>query len=246
MADVIGGVNPVLEALKSGSGNIQRIYLSEGRSGRVLAEIRELARSRNIAVQRVDRERLDRLYGGRGHQGVAAEVGPYNYYEFEEILERAGTGRALILLLDGIQDPGNLGSLLRSAESAGAAGVVMPRERAAPITAAAIKASAGAAEHIPAARVVNLGRAIDEMKEHGFWIVGADAEAGSSLFEAELPDRMGLVIGAEGQGLRRLIKEKCDLLVSIPLKGKVASLNASVAGALFLFEFVRRGEINQE
>ncbi|MFH1136728.1 MAG: 23S rRNA (guanosine(2251)-2'-O)-methyltransferase RlmB [Pseudomonadota bacterium] len=242
MAEVIGGVNPVLEALRSGAARIQRIYLAENRSGRVAGEILELARSGNLSVQRVDRERLDRMYGGGGHQGVVAEVGPYQYHDFEEILLRGAGDRSLVLILDGIQDPGNLGSLLRSAEAAGAAGVVIPRERAAPVTAAAVKASAGAAEHLPVARVVNLSRALDEMKERGFWIVGADAEAGTCLYDVKLPARMGLVVGAEGRGLRRLVKEKCDLLVSIPLKGRVASLNASAAGALFLFEFVRRGE----
>lgn len=240
MADVIGGVNPVLEALRARGDSFQRIYLAEGRSGPEADEIMRLARSLGLRVQRTDRTHLDRLYGGRGHQGVVAEVGVYAYHSLEDILEAVQSPQSLILILDGVQDPMNLGSLLRSADGAGADAVIVPRERAAPMTPTAVKASAGAAEYIPVARVVNLARTLDELKRNGFWIVGTDAEAETSIYDEELNPKLGLVMGGEGQGLRRLVREKCDRLVSIPLRGQISSLNVAVAGALAMFEYVRQ------
>ena len=242
MAEVIGGINPVLEALRARGETFQRLYLAKGRTGTVVGELLNLAGEHHIKVERVERARLDQLYGASGHQGVVAVVGAYGYFSLEEILEKCPAGPALILVLDGIQDPMNLGSLIRSADGAGACGVVVPRERAAPLTPAAIKASAGAAEHIPVARVVNLARTLDRLKEEGFWIVGAEADGPESIYEVMLPERLVLVIGGEGRGVRRLVKEKCDRLVSIPLRGRISSLNAAVAGALAMFEFVRQTE----
>lgn len=240
MGEVIGGINPVLEALRARGRAFQRIYLARGRSGPALEKLLRLARSHGVKVERVDRPRLDRLYGRPGHQGVVAQVGPYRYFSLQEIIERTKDPQALVLILDGVQDPMNLGSLLRSAEAAGAGGVIIPRERAAPMSAAAVKASAGAAEHIPVARVVNLVRAMEELKEEGFWILGTEAGAKAGLYDQELNLKMGLVVGGEGKGIRRLVREKCDLLASIPLQGRIASLNAAVAGALAMFEFVRQ------
>jgi len=240
LTDLVGGINPVLEALRARGRAVQRIYLAPGRSGAAVNEILTLAADRKIKVERVERSRLDRLFQGRGHQGVVARVGPYPYFQVEEILAEAQSEEELILLLDGVQDPMNLGSLLRSAEAAGACGVIIPRERAAPVSAAALKASAGAAEHLPVARTVNLARTLDQLKKKGFWIIGTEAEAGDSLYDQDLPPKMGLVIGGEGKGLRRLTREKCDRLLSIPMKGRVSSLNAAVAGALAMFEFVRQ------
>jgi 23S rRNA (guanosine2251-2'-O)-methyltransferase len=237
---VIGGVNPVLEALRAHGRRVQRIYLAEGRSTSGLRDLQELAHAAGVRIQKTDRERLDKLFQAKNHQGVVAVVGPYAYWQIEEILEKAAGPQALVLILDSIQDPMNLGSLIRSADAAGAAGIVIPREKSAPVTPTVVKASAGAAEYVPVARAVNLVQAIETMKKEGFWIVGADASAKETIYEIDLPPRLGLVVGAEGKGLRRLVKEKCDLLAAIPLRGKVASLNASVAGAVAMFEHVRR------
>ena len=240
MAEVIGGINPVLEALKARGEAFQRLYLAKGRGGNVVQELTELAGLHMVRVERVDRSRLDHLYGASGHQGVVAVVGAYGYFSLEDILEKCPDSPALILVLDGIQDPMNLGSLIRSADGAGACGVIVPRERAAPLTPSAIKASAGAVEHMPVSRVVNLARTLDRLKEEGFWIVGTEADCPDNLYEAKLPERLALVIGGEGRGVRRLVKEKCDLLVHIPLRGRISSLNASIAGALAMFEYVRQ------
>ncbi len=240
MTEIIGGINPILEALRARGEAFQRLYVAKGRSGPELEEIYRLARACGVRVQRVEREQLDRLYGRRGHQGVAAEVGPQKYYTLEDVLERAQGPRALVVVLDGVQDPMNLGSLLRTADAAGAAGLVVPRERAAPLTPTAVKASAGAAEYVPVARVVNVARTLEEMKDAGFWIIGTEAGAGRTIYEADLNLRLGLVLGGEGQGLRRLVREKCDLLVSIPQRGRINSLNVAVAGAVAMFEFVRQ------
>ncbi len=240
MTEIIGGVNPVLEALQSRANAFDRIYLAQGRVRPRLKELLQAARSAGIRVDRVEQYRLDQLYQGRGHQGVVARIGDYQYYSFEEIMNRARGRRALVLVLDNIQDPMNLGSLIRSAEAAGAAGIILPRDKAAPVTSVTIKASAGAAEHVAVARVVNLVRAVESLKKEGFWVLGADQNAEASLYDQDLNLRLALVIGSEGKGLRRLIREKCDGLVSIPLLGRISSLNAGVAGALVMYEYVRQ------
>lgn len=239
-SEIIGGINPVLEALRARGGMFRRIYAARGRGGPALKEIMDLARSHGVGVQRVDRSRLDKMFGKQNHQGVVAQVDEYQYYSLEDILEKAGPGREIILVLDGVQDPMNLGSLIRSADAAGALGIIIPRERSAPVTSTAMKASAGASEHVPVARAVNLPRTLDAIKQAGFWVMGADASAPGIIYEQDLNLKLALVVGGEGKGLSRLVKEKCDLLVSIPLKGKVSSLNAAVAGALAMFEFVRQ------
>jgi 23S rRNA (guanosine2251-2'-O)-methyltransferase len=240
VTEFIGGVNPVLEAVRARGSSFVRIYLARGRGGPAIDQLIALARSAGIKVTRVERQRLDRLYSARSHQGIVAEVGPFPYTSLEQILESVEADPALMLVLDGIQDPMNLGALLRSAEAAGAGGVVLSRDRACPVTATVIKASAGAAEHLPVARVVNLGRAVELIKQRGFWMVGAHPGAERSLFDLNLNMKVGLVLGGEGRGLRRLIREKCDILGSIPLRGRTASLNASAAGAVAMFEFVRQ------
>jgi 23S rRNA (guanosine2251-2'-O)-methyltransferase len=240
MSEIIGGINPVLEALQAEEGGCDRVYVAQGRLRPALQALVEAARGRGVRVDRLDRAALDRLFGGGGHQGVVARVSDYRYASVSEILERAGEGRALILALDRIQDPMNLGSLLRSAEAAGAAGVIVPRDHAAPVSATVRKASAGAAAHLAVVRVANLVQTMLELKEEGFWIVGADQEAEIGLFDLDLPERLVLAVGGEGPGLRRLVKETCDRLVSIPLAGRVRSLNAGVAGAIVLFEYVRQ------
>lgn len=240
MADIIGGINPVLEALKARGGDFQRIYAARGRSGKAFDEIVETARSIGVGIQWVEKSRLDKLFGRTSHQGVVAQVGPYTYYDLADIINRVRGATGLVLILDGVQDPMNLGSLIRSADAAGAAGVVIPRERAAPVTPAAVKASAGASEHVPVARVVNLPQSVDILKSEGFWILGLDAAAEESVYDRDLKMKLGLVVGAEGKGIGTLMKKKCDGLISLPLRGEVSSLNAAVAGALAMFEFVRQ------
>jgi 23S rRNA (guanosine2251-2'-O)-methyltransferase len=189
----------------------------------------------------VEKKRLDKLYGGPGHQGVVAEVGKLAFLELADIIDSVTGPRALVLVLDGVEDPMNLGALIRSAEAAGVNGMVLPRERAAPLTSTALKAAAGAAEYVPVARVTNLVRALKELKEAGFFVIGAAADADISLYDQDLNLRLALVIGGEGRGLRRLVRETCDVVVSIPLAGRIESLNASVAGAVAMFEYVRQG-----
>ncbi len=240
MSDVIGGVNPVLEALKARGSSVEKIFLASGRSSSASKKILESARRAGVKVERVDRARLDNIFGNPDHQGVVALAGAFKYSTIDEVLGRVKGESALILILDGIQDPMNLGSLLRSAESAGAIGVILPRDRAAPVTNTVLKASTGAAEYIPVVQVTNLVRTIERLRKAGFWIFGTHQDAEDSLFETDLRLKLGLVVGGEGKGIRRLVKEACDGLVSIPLKGQVASLNASVAGAIAMFEYVRQ------
>ena len=239
--EIIGGINPVREVLRARSRKVNRLYLAQGRTGKALAEIIQAARANNIPLRQVDKQRLDKMYGGSGHQGVVAEVGALAYLDLSDIIDAVTGPRALVLALDGVEDPMNLGALMRSAEAAGANGIVLPRERAAPLTATALKASAGAAEYLPVARVTNLVRALNELKEAGFFVIGADADADHSLYDQDLNLKLVLVIGGEGRGLRRLVRETCDVIVSIPLAGQISSLNASVAGAVAMFEYVRQG-----
>lgn len=230
----------MMEALKARGNSFEKILLARGRSDRALKNILDLAKKAGVKIEREDRAHLDRLYGGPGHQGIIALAEAFQYSTLDDVLKRISHEKALILILDGIQDPMNLGSLLRSAESAGAAGVILPKDRAAPVTSAVLKASAGAAEFIPVVQVTNLVRAIEQLRKAGFWMFGAHQDADHSLYETDLRLKLGLVIGGEGKGIRRLVKESCDDLVSIPLKGRVASLNAAVAGAIAMFEYVRQ------
>ena len=239
--EIIGGINPVREVLRAQSRKVNRLYLAQGRTGKALAEIIQAARAGNVPVRQVEKQRLDKMYGGSGHQGVVAEVGVLAYLELTDIIGAVTGPRALVLVLDGVEDPMNLGALMRSAEAAGASGMVLPRERAAPLTATALKASAGAAEYLPVARVTNLVRALNELKDAGFFVIGAAADADHSLYDQNLNLKLALVIGGEGRGLRRLVRETCDVIVSIPLAGQISSLNASVAGAVAMFEYVRQG-----
>ncbi len=185
----------------------------------------------------LDDARLERLAGSPDHQGVVAEVDPYPYADAGSLLSAED---ALVLVLDGVQDPRNLGAICRSAEAAGAAGVVIPTRRAAGITAAACKASAGAVEHLPVARIANLERWLARAKDDGAWVYGADASAPDAYTAADLTGKVVLVLGGEGKGLRRLVAERCDVVVSIPLAGEIASLNVSAAASILLFEVARQ------
>lgn len=244
---IVMGRNAVREAIKSGR-SIDRILVVKELDGS-LREVIGLARDRNLQIREVDRFKLDEMcmpfgHGGKpgNHQGIIAQVPGVEYCDISDILDvaRERDEKPFIILLDGVEDPHNLGSIIRSAECAGAHGVIIPKRRSASVTASACKASAGAVEYMKVARVSNLGGAIDRLKDEGLWIAGADM-AGTAMDKADLKGAIGLVIGSEGEGISRLIKEKCDFLVSIPMVGRIDSLNAAVAAAVLMFEKKRQG-----
>jgi 23S rRNA (guanosine2251-2'-O)-methyltransferase len=229
--ETIYGIRPVVEALESGRRKVFEIIDAVGNE-----EVAKAASARGIEVKRTSRQRVEDLARGGVHQGVAAHVEPYPYTGLGEIL---CAPEPLVLVLDGVTDPRNLGALLRAADGAGASGVVVPKDRAVGVTAAAVKASAGASEHVLVARVTNLRRAVDTMKESGLWIYAAEA-GGTPYTELDLAGAVALVLGSEGRGVRRLVREGCDGTVSIPMLGGVESLNVSVASAVLLYEARRR------
>ncbi len=238
----VWGRRPVLEALRAGR-RIDRILIAEGiRPTDPIAEILELSAQRGIRVQRLDRQALDRLSGGANHQGVIAEVAEYRYLTLDELLEttRQAAGPTLILALDSLEDPQNFGTLLRTADAIGATGVVIPLHRAVGVTPAVEKVSAGAVEYLRIARVTNLARALADLKRHGYWVVGLDS-SGPILYDQFAVDvPLVIVVGAEGRGLGRLVRERCDVLVRLPMRGHVESLNAAVAGSIVLYDVLRR------
>jgi 23S rRNA (guanosine2251-2'-O)-methyltransferase len=235
------GRNPILEALRAGRP-VHRILLAKGTQGSV-REILRLAHARNILVQEVDPKRIETLAETSAPQGVIAYVAAKEYVEWETMLEaaKAKNEDPLIVILDGLEDPHNLGSVLRSAETAGAHGVIIGKHRAVGLTETVAKASAGAIEYMPVARVTNIAQTMDELKEKGVWVAGADI-SGDALYggKDQLTGPLAIVIGGEGQGMSRLVRDKCDFLVSIPMRGKIQSLNASAAAAIILYEAVRQ------
>jgi len=236
---VVFGFHAVLARLRADPSSVLEIFLDETRQdarGRDLAAAAERA---GVKLMRVPAKRLDGFYGGGRHQGVVAriEMKPLSH-SLDEIVEQVE--KPLLLVLDGVTDPHNLGACLRVANAAGANAVVAPKDRAAGITAAVSKVASGAAESTPYLMVTNLARALAELKERNIWIVGADERAEQTLYEADLPDSIAWVLGAEGDGMRRLTRESCDLLVRIPMGGDVESLNVSVSAGVCLFESVRR------
>ncbi|MBP7332431.1 MAG: 23S rRNA (guanosine(2251)-2'-O)-methyltransferase RlmB [Firmicutes bacterium] len=240
MDDIIAGRHPVKEALRSGRP-INKIIIAEGVLTGPLQEIFTTARDRKIPVQKVDRRRLEQFSSGATHQGVVAFLAAKEYVEVDDILAGIGAGEEpFLIILDEISDPHNLGAILRTADAAGAHGVVIPRRRSAPLTPTVAKSSAGAIEYVKVARVANLPQTVEQLKKKGLWIVGAEAGGKELYWEARLDGPLGLVIGGEGKGLGRLVKERCDSLVRLPMSGHVNSLNASVAAALLVFEVLRQ------
>ncbi len=246
LPNIIMGRNAVKEAIKSGR-SIDKLWVSAEQDGS-LREILSLARDRNLIIHETPRQKLDELcmpfgYGGRtgNHQGIAAFIPGAEYCDISDILEyaREKGEQPFVIILDGIEDPHNLGSIIRSAECAGAHGVIIPKRRSASLTAAAVKASAGAVSYMKVARVSNICGAMERLKDEGLWIAGADT-GGTPVYDCDLKGAIGLVIGGEGDGLGRLAKEKCDFLVSVPLRGQLESLNASVAAGILMFEKRRR------
>jgi 23S rRNA (guanosine2251-2'-O)-methyltransferase len=234
---IVYGINPVLEALRA--GRVASIRVAHRGGGRI-QELVTLAADRGVTVQRVDPDSLDRLARGGVHQGVVADVddAPIDY-SVEELV-RGATGPALIVVLDGIEDPHNLGAILRTCDAAGVDGVVIQSRRSAALDGAAAKASAGAVAHVKIAQVVNIARAIEELKAAGVWTVGLAGEGDRSYDAIDFTVPSAIVLGAEGGGLRRLVREKCDFLARIPMRGHVSSLNVSVAAGITLFEAVRQ------
>ncbi len=240
MNEIIAGRQPVLEALKSGT-SIEKIVFLHGIKGSITAKIRQLARERGVPVTEVDKHRFGELAKDSSSQGVLALVTSHDYVEVDEILEIAGqrSEPAFLMVLDEIEDPHNLGALIRTAECAGVHGVIIPKHHSASMNATVAKTSSGASLHLPAARVTNIAQTLEELKKRNVWIVGTDASSDRLYYDVDYKQSIAIVIGGEGKGIRRLVKEKCDFLVKIPMAGKIESLNASVAGALVLYE-VRR------
>lgn len=239
--DVIYGVNPVLEAFKAGRG-VDKVVLAEGRAGKDITEIINQAKALNLKVLFESRESLSRLTRTESHQGVVAFVAAGRYSTLDEILKRAKGSKELpfILILDGIQDPQNLGAIIRTAVCAGVHGILIPKDRAVGLTGTVDKTSAGALSHMAIAKVTNISQTIDELKRDGFWVIGAYRAATQSLYSYDIQGPLALVIGSEGEGIRPLVAKKCDMLVSIPIKEQVTSLNASAAAAIAMFEVVRQ------
>jgi len=238
---VVFGFHTVLALLRSDPASVIEIFLDESRVDARARDLAATAERLKVRVLRVPAKRLDGFYGGGRHQGVVARVEVRSAaHSLDDVLE-AISGPALLLVLDGVTDPHNLGACLRIANAAGAHAVVAPKDRAAGITPAVSKVASGAAEAMPYVMVTNLARTLDELKEREIWVVGADEDAESTLFAADLPRSIAWVLGAEGEGMRRLTKERCDLRVRIPMLGSVQSLNVSVAAGICLYESVRRG-----
>lgn len=243
MKDKIAGVNSIMEALRAGR-KIHKIYIQEGREGKRIEELTKFASGKGIYIQYVEKQRLDKMYTHTNHQGIVAQVESYQYSTIEEVLEIAAMKgeEPFILILDGIEDPQNLGSIIRTAECAGVHGVVIPRHNAAEVTETVAKASAGAIEYMKIVQETNIVNTINNLKKQGLWVIGADMSGSSDYFATQLPTPTALVIGGEGRGMRRLVKENCDIIVKIPMAGKIESLNASVAAALLIYEVVRQRE----
>jgi 23S rRNA (guanosine2251-2'-O)-methyltransferase len=232
------GFHAVEEALAAGRA-LDRIVIARGRHGERVEAIVQLAKSRGVPVRFEDRQQVDRLAATREHQGIAALAAAKPPVELDDLL-RVKTGQGLLVLLDGVEDPHNLGAIVRTSLAAGANGVVIPERRAAGLTDTVERAAAGALAHLPVARVKNLVRAIEEMKGAGYWLVGLDERAENNYMEVDFKGSVGIVLGGEGEGLHELTRKRCDFLVSIPTTGPVRSLNVSVAAGVVLFEVARQ------
>lgn len=239
--EIIYGMNPVSEALR-GTRRAFELFVAGTATDRRLEKLLKLAAEKGIPVRKREKADLSRLCGTEHHQGVALRVEGFTYAELEDVLERcrASEEKGLLLVLDGVQDPHNLGAIIRSAACAGAQGVIIPKDRAARITPTVEKASAGAVETVAVAQVTNVAQTLEELKKAGFWIFGAADSAPGNLYALELTGDVVLVIGSEGEGIRPLVRKTCDGLFSIPMRGGVSSLNASVAAGIALFEAVRQ------
>jgi len=242
LAEILIGPNAVLEALKAGRRDMDRIYLSRRIRSSKLQEILALAKARGVSIRWEPKARLTARAGTVAHQGVIAIVSEVGYLAAQELLEQIEKKRRMpfLLVLDGVEDPQNLGSIIRTAEAAGVDGLIIPKDRAVGLTSTVAKVSCGALEYVPIAKVTNLPFFLKRLKGAGFWVIGADPKAERSLYEVNLQGALALVVGGENRGLRPLVKEQCDFLVSIPMRGRISSLNTAIAAAILIFERVRQ------
>ena len=238
---LIEGRNAVIEALRAG-GTIDKIYLAKGDTDKTLGHIASTARAAGVVVVEADRRKLDAMSRTHAHQGVIALAAVREYATVESILQSAADRGEppLLVVCDEISDPHNLGAIIRTAECSGAHGVIIPKRRSAGLTAVVGKTSAGAVAYLPVARVPNIAALLKDLKKQGVWVFGTAAEGTTSLYQADLKGPAAIVIGSEGDGMTRLVRENCDFLVSIPMKGRISSLNASAAAAILLYEAVRQ------
>lgn len=238
--DLIIGRNAVTEVLK-GNRTIEALYISKGQLEGSINAIIGLAKEKKIVIKEVDRKKLDSMCDGAVHQGVIARVTPYNYYEVSDILNDAKEKGEdpFIVILDELEDPHNLGSIIRTAELCGVHGIIIPKRRNVGITSTVYKSSVGAIEHVKVAKVTNINAAIDELKEEGIWVYGADIAGKEYSYEVDFSGACALIIGSEGRGISRLTLKKCDKLIKIPMIGKINSLNASVAGGIMMYEVLK-------
>jgi 23S rRNA (guanosine2251-2'-O)-methyltransferase len=241
MQDKLAGVNSIMEALR-GKRKIHKIFVQEGRGGKKIEDLLSLAKKKGIFWQYIEKQRLDGMYTAANHQGIVALVDSYQYADIDEILEKAALSgqEPFIIILDGIEDPQNLGSIIRTAECAGIHGIIIPQHNSVEVTAAVARASAGAVEHMLIARETNLVNCLKKLKQIGFWVIGADMEGECDYFSCNIPSPVVIVIGGEGTGMRKLVRQNCDLLVKIPMRGQISSLNASVAAGLIIYEVIRQ------
>lgn len=238
--DMVAGRNAVMEALK-GSRSVNKLMIANGSTEGSIKEIIAVAKEKGVNIQYWDRSKLDSIARGIRHQGVLAQVAPVQYAELEDILQVAQDRNEppFIVLLDELEDPHNLGAILRTADAAGVHGVLIPKHRSCPLSATVAKTSAGAVEHVPVARVGNLVQTIKKLKQEGLWVAAADMD-GKDYYDTDLTGPLLLIIGSEGQGVGRLVKEQCDFVVRIPMVGKINSLNASVAGSILMYEAMKQ------
>ncbi len=237
---VVVGRNAVMEVLRSGT-RVRRLYLTGKGGRRDFADLAAEARRQGVKVIAGDRETLDRVAGGVRHQGAAAVLDTFAYADFEGLIGEVKETRGLLLALDSVQDPRNLGAIIRSAEALGAGGVLIPRDRQAPVTPLTERVAAGATAYLPAVQIGNLARTLEKLKKDGYWIIGADSSKGSPPEELDLPRPLVLVLGSEEKGIRPVNLKQCDALVKIPLSGKVDSLNVSVAAGILIYELMKPG-----
>ena len=241
MEDKIYGRNPVIEALAS-DREIDKIFFQDGLTHSLISKITAMAKEKRIPYKFVNRKKLDELSENGNHQGVVAFVAMQAYATVEDILEKAKEKGEppFILIADGLSDPHNLGSIIRTANAAGMHGIIIPKNRSVSLNAVVAKVSAGAIEHIPVAKVANIAQTIEKLKKEGVWVAGTDLSAQGYHYDADLKGPLAIVIGSEGEGIGRLVKEKCDFLVKIPMIGEIESLNASVAAGVLIYEAIRQ------
>jgi 23S rRNA (guanosine2251-2'-O)-methyltransferase len=240
-SEYIYGRRTVLEALQSSAERMNKLFIAQGARGESIGEIRDLAKRNRVVTKVLPKRGLERYAPGASHQGVVASMAPVSYAEADDLVQPYPDGRpALVVLLDGITDPQNLGAILGTAGGVGATGVMIPRHRSASLTSVVAKHSAGASQFIPVARVPNIVPVIETLKENGLQVVGAAGEADTTIYEVDLTQPVAIVIGSEGTGLRPLVQKKCDLLARIPMRGKISSLNANAAAAVVLYEALRQ------